>query len=1739
MAETQVQEQTSQSQEIQSADSPKMDRIYYNYGDQKIDLKHYIHNLNSNLDRFLESRINWSSAQKQAFVDRFNKLKQGLIDQLNSNGNRFSTDINGITNDSLGELSNNKDVLYIDKSGNTYSADEVKNTKNLAVFDVSKELGNYANKIGGSIAIQGYTKNYYDALQEAKAKEALKQKAIAERQSKSSSNSSNEDGDNEFDLNKHNFIAYLKNNSTIYKADTDSFDWDTVYSLDNSEDTTHRAEELAKLLNSYYNEMSKSTLNFGNSTYGSQEKYLEAIKNAANALSNGYSADDNAIFNAAGIDNDFLSNWFNPLNSEGQAALEKRQNESQQLKAKLNVSDTNITNSYNEKAPLVVTPAKFTDALSPELSINDAYDQLGKLLGISPADGFNTAATKKWVDDIEFKLINALKRKDTKTAQKIASGLMAITAIQEKYIGEGFFVKDPNNPNIYYLDYRDATPGVAVVWDKNTNRVFLKKLIDLENTPIYNNILNNIQLAQSNRLGGKFLSGGEFAEANKEAINIRLEKTGMTKEQLSHATAKIGWNSVGSNTSQENGQIGADDIARISSVALDLAAIVDPEPVSGAVLNVGSTLTTLGADLADKSVSGWDAAKNFGINLALDAVGLVPGLDSLKIARSIQPIAKLVGKAALAYGVLDGVANGKEYLEAIKKVGEGDMSRENVMNAAKLLMLVTSATQYGKGKYRGYKTAKAAKKAGKVGVYVKDGAGKVHELIIHDDGTNNFASQIRENIKNPNRVKEILKEARNHYGNEFPASLRGNVDFKLDTELTGKGFRFSFKNNAGESTFNPLHTKEKARIFNPATSKEAGITKPRFLQENTHEGAFHIGNKKTTPENSVNDSTNPKNPVNSPTEPETGKIKSDTDLEQEARELSLQRKRSEIQQNSIEKRAQLEKNASRQQNIKERLETIKSKKSQEELSIQQTEEIIEAAKNSSIKDLKSESRKITASLKKINQDISKLEKELHVERFKTPEGSQTIDELQTQLETLNNTRKNYQESINKIETIINTRKNIKGVESNLEQAKTKFQRTIEEEEKTQKLLAALEQQQKKINETGTGLKELEEQLLNGFEITYRNNAGQITKARWKTTTEDLEEIRRRLNLIYKMGGSIQFAKKGNRISGIGHKSDTSWENTVGKSTWERILKELENSNGEYYKTINDFQTKHARIREEARNGGWTSPSSSAYQSNSIGEYQNQYQSGGWNATAIEPNYSRYDFSVGNGPNHRNSVDRKSTGWKADNLYAGITDDRRLLGRYDANKGDSDDYGNGILAQKNEQLKRWNLELFLDKDGYYKMRKIGENSPTQSTGEFGTAPLRELDTNLPGFENESNSNEENLEKGQFGGKSDTSVKTSKEEIKQNLLDSIPALAEFLRMKWLNSTATSLGNAAKKAVIPYHQDPLILHKAVYGNFKAKQQGAQSAADLYRATAAHPLTSNGELQTAAQLEAAIKGQSYIEAGNKADDAMYRTTQEKAWEREKDNAENSWKVAMANRQEDVDAEIKKLKIDHAVKSQKYTNTNNWAIQAIQDYKDKLAEKKSLLMAANLKDLQTLALVNPQALGINLSNEESLVLENINNGSILPSNMTADQKAAYKSAMQKINWAKTLYMRKMEGLPESNFRDLILQGINDNSYARITPPSDNITIETTSSRDSENLEDLENSKELEQLTQQILNQRAQSYLKEGGKIKLTIAKMKEKIKNADRLQKVLFKQVDSLDKQLDRISKSMLGNTGKIVNIK
>ena len=316
MAELQNTESTSP---VQAKDT----RVYYNYGDQKIDLKHYIHNLDSNLERFLSTRTNWSSEQKDAFKSKYAQLKQGLEDQLATGNDRFSTDFNGITTDSVGEIANGQDLLYLDGSDDYDGA-----------FDVSKELGKYIDKIGGTIVLQGYTKDYYDKLFQEKLKEEQRKKNLAERAKAAQASSENHETagtTGKYDPSSQSFVSFLKGLGEIYDKDTDSFKWDTIYSIDNSEDTTQRAKNLAELISTYKRQVENATVDFSDSSYGSQENYLKALKDAYDAIADGYNPDtDNKALNNIGLDDSFLSNWFSAYSGDERktrAALNEKSKE--------------------------------------------------------------------------------------------------------------------------------------------------------------------------------------------------------------------------------------------------------------------------------------------------------------------------------------------------------------------------------------------------------------------------------------------------------------------------------------------------------------------------------------------------------------------------------------------------------------------------------------------------------------------------------------------------------------------------------------------------------------------------------------------------------------------------------------------------------------------------------------------------------------------------------------------------------------------------------------------------------------------------------------------------------------------------------------------------------------------------------------------------------------------------------------------------------------------------------------------------------------------------------------------------------------------------------------------------------------------------------------------------------------------------------------------------------------------
>ncbi len=1685
MAELQNTESTSP---VQAKDT----RVYYNYGDQKIDLKHYIHNLDSNLERFLSTRTNWSSEQKDAFKSKYAQLKQGLEDQLATGNDRFSTDFNGITTDSVGEIANGQDLLYLDGSDDYDGA-----------FDVSKELGKYIDKIGGTIVLQGYTKDYYDKLFQAKLKEAQRKKNIAERAKAAQASSENHGTagtTGKYDPSSQSFVSFLKGLGEIYDKDTDSFKWDTIYSIDNSEDTTQRAKNLAELISTYKGQVENATVDFSDSSYGSQENYLKALKDAYDAIADGYNPDtDNKALNNIGLDDSFLSNWFSAYSGDERKARAALNEKSKEIKERLELADTDLTNSINQTNALAVPQLQYNyyDNLGKQYA--ESIIQLSKNLGVKPPSAKDTKATDEWFNTLASTLIESLKKKNTAKASQIAENLVAFDSVLGKHSDSQYrlFLKDNNNPHLYYLDYRNTTSGVVVVYDSASKRVYLKKLADLEDTPLYQNILQDaLEHASSYKLGGKFIGGGELAKDITEQTQA-LKRPGESDESFEHRSARIGWKSIGSPLSNESEEaLTSGDIARIGALAANIGSVFT-DPVTGAAIGFGADLADLYADINDKSVSGWDAALNLGANLGLDIVALIPGGEYFKIAKSIGKLGNTVAKGLAAYGILDTVANGKEIAQSLKNVVSGDYSREDVMNSGRAIMLLATAIKGGTNAYRKNKIVKAGKTSLKVGIELKDQKGNSHFLEFYGDD----AAEIRKNQSNPTKLKETIISIRNKYNSQFPEALQEGKNFTFGTKQKVIPLRISFKNQEGKwfksnelnekgefkRGFSPIRERTAPNVFETVTLRDAGYEKKAdkkgwlndkigWVNDPNKGKAIHsIDGKKSS---TTTDASNPQKPADIPATIDSNAPEAKASLD-DATEAAIRTKGEEAYNARIKE-----------------LQEQSAKKREDFFAVSDEYRAVKSAKKTQegvLESLQKQSDDISNTEQEIEQNVTKLNALTNTIRKKTAQQKKkasnhrrkTIKELQEEKKQLEKQIKEAKQSQ------MNTSEKAK---QNLASQIAEQQKNIESIQDALKLKIA---KRTEIAKGSGGKAELEEILRNGLKVTVKDKDGkEITSfyhptiPKGKKVNEVLEEIAQKFRIIRKAGGTIRLMKSGG-ISGVGHKG-SPWEATVGTSTWNEIIKKLE-ENPEYYKTINEFQTNHARLRREAREGGWTGSSSNAYQgkNNSVGTYQSAYQAGGWNNVAIEPYYnSRYDFSVGRGPNNRNSKDSAKSGWNSDNLYAGITDDRRLLGRYDQNLGDPDDYAGGVLNTKNEQLRKYNLQIYLDTDGYYKLKKIGEANP--DNGQFTTAPIRSLD------DGDYSYGEVEGGESQFGG--EDPAQQSKSKIVENLKNRIPDILDAARVAWLNRKNVKAGEIAKQQY-PVYQDPFAIYKAVYGDYRKIAQGEQTAAAL-NSRAATSLTSNADKQTAYMLETALKGEEAIRAGMEADDKMYRTTQAAAWERAAQNAKNAHDVAQDNRTEGNRIDLAKKAVDATLLAKNTNNIDTWWKTAIKNMQDEQYAKELKQEQMTLADIKTLAMNNPQALGINLTHEEQLVLAGIVNGSITLSSLPDRYKNAYKSATSKVNWAITNATRRYYGLPESPYKDAIVEGLNNN-YASISAPQDDVAVT----------------------------------FKKGGQI--TVAKIKEKIKNADRLQKAIFKQIDSLDKQINRLSKAAFSKPNKPIRAK
>lgn len=674
------------------------ERVKYKFGQNDIDLANYIHNLGTNVQSYLNSK-NWNEGQKQEFVNAYNRYLTGLQDQLANNTNRFTTDDFGSIIDSTGALSNtdNDDIdpvgseYYYDNKGNRITTDDFnllkkRKQKNYNTFSANREVATYFNTIGNAL----------------KGMETPKEKV-----------------QDAFNLSKHGFLADWTTTNNPAGGD---FNLDPYLEKDAMDETTgkrgtsNRAAYLKEQIENYINNIGE--YDFSSSPFKNRDTYISRLRAAAQNLENGYDSEDVIALNQAGIGNEFLSKFFATGAEEApikkselelqaeQAAKEQAEREKEdQLRAVIKANEEDKYNrerdaffaDYAAQNPFQSTISGYA---TPSYNLQGIYNQLQERYKF---DASNMDATKEAVKTyINFPELASIIRGGKKTNNKgdditalhIANNLdlAAQSDLLTDKVGDTGYYVVPGSENYDNWSYIAYNPVTRQYQEQSMllNEELKKKMAYAEYDRRHKGV-------QKHQLGGiaKYVEENQ-KKAQREAekqrrIDEKVEETGKTREQVEAAERRP----------MEEGFSTIDKI-RLGTAAADAAAaaaafIPGYGTVASGVLGIGSTLTNIGADIADESMSGWDVAGNALYGLGMDVVGLIPGLGATgkaaKIVRVLKPVSKLAMRTLQAYGMIHSA-------DAFNKLmsNPSDMSADDWRNLVTGLQAISGEARYRGGK---------------------------------------------------------------------------------------------------------------------------------------------------------------------------------------------------------------------------------------------------------------------------------------------------------------------------------------------------------------------------------------------------------------------------------------------------------------------------------------------------------------------------------------------------------------------------------------------------------------------------------------------------------------------------------------------------------------------------------------------------------------------------------------------------------------------------------------------------------------------------------------------------------------------------------------------------------------------------------------------------------------------------------------------------------------------------------
>lgn len=1658
------------------------ERVKYKFGQSDIDLTNYIHNLGTNVQSYLNSK-NWNDGQKQEFMNAYNRYLTGLQDQLANNTNRFTTDDFGSIIDSTGALSNtdNDDIdpvgseYYYDDKGNRITTDDFnalkkRKQKNYNTFSANREVATYFNAIGNALRSKQPTK---------------------------------EQTSNAFDLSKHGFLADWTriNNPAGGNLNLDPYlEKDAVDEATGKRGTTNRAAYLKEQIENYINNI--GDYDFSSTPFKDRDTYVSRLRAAAENLGNGYNSEDVIALNQAGIGNEFLSKFFSTGAEEPQAKqseLERQAEQSAQelaqrrrddeLRAVIEEEKQDQYNrqrdaffaDYQKQNPFNSTIKSQAIALS--YNPNAMYDRAATKYGV---DRSNTEALQSAVKEyINFPQLAAAIRgkehilqgqKDV-TAAHIANNLdwAAQSNLLTDKIGDtGYYVVpgSENYDNWSYIAYNPITRHYeeqSMLLNEELKKKMAYAEYDRRNKDV-----------QKHQLGGLLKYTEEYQKkAQKEAekqqrIDQKVEETGKTREQVEAAERRPmeeGFSTI------DKVRLGTAAADAISAAA---AFIPGYGTVASGVLGIGSTLTNIGADIADESMSGWDVAGNALYGLGMDVVGLIPGMGATgkaaKIVRVLKPVSKLAMRTLQAYGMMHSA-------DAFNKLmsNPSDMSADDWRNLVTGLQAIS-----GEARYKGGKRAVSRATTQRDVADVKTSTGRMATISKED------LDKLRETkgLKAQNKLFSELtggqKLQREFKGREF------NWKQPWKSRLHSDNPEFSTRT---ESTFLPEDTSWDARLFRGMQKKE-GNSKKKPSQQTTASNFDRLRNLSS----------------------QTGKL-----TPQEIATINRQRVKSgkgKLTQQEIEALNQRRSNragSAEDNSFQARLARYKQDKKD--------------GKFNSVED----------DIKRAKDELAEATRQ---QRLAVPTGQGSIVSpdakearfimgLSKAIPTVNPSRPpitnppaiipRQQIEIPKPQT---TPFNSQRIREGLQRAErerlgrdigdTRIQRAIESNpERTARLQAQEAYRNVRQYFNMYGVPQYKKPLTGAARRNKQNTYNQLfgegyyamqdalrnrplphkqSNKKKKTSRDDRRTVKREeggiLDRVRKFdGGGItetarkatQYALNNNWFTNLyNQKSLTGWDSSKDASKAGVSITNQNASHGNagdlsipFYKNL--MYTSQSNLVGQDLQSYYNS----AFQGKSLEDYVNGYNAnaakirGYWDqerayrqAGASEHN-RLFRNMFGNRSNNSNDVWNIGYDPKLDDVVGSST----WLRRMDRYEKEFD-----ALSDEEKKARVHKIDLGGGNVGYVYKKANGDiaiwNEPVAP--EQPTEPTKPASTTT------------------VIGPEQPKKEGDTREMFSFLRNINPTIAYGLpRAVYADRMNRRMTDLAKASVTPLLKDPFQVHRYTRSDLDAEMQGERNYANLRR-LASRPITSDGSLQTATQLQAEVQGQEARTAGKEKSNQTQRQYDELAWQQEKENAANRHETAMFNRAQQWGADQDKSKFEQAYLSKKFNIWDTFGQQLEYDARTKQQENKALADNFARSDIHNAVNYAPNDYGANLTPEELTVWNKVLSGTN-PSSLSTQEFNSYRLAAQKVSRVETDQLRQHYNIPNTRW--------SGKAGVPNTPWSASI-----------------------------------SFVKKGGIIsakngsKIAVAGIEAKTADAERFQKQIKDCIDRNEKTLDRLSKSLYG---------